>query len=417
MIFDAGKWTYRNILLQACDAARWFVPHRSSPGRRRFGWKPLVLRWRKQARHRAAGVVHRTVRSITKLSFPQIHFHFSSFYGGKHVSKSASISTIFDRKISRTYIFANARADAAHAMHYLPKGRPSPASRALSSHGSKTGRSSSEPPLPRNRRDANLPPLGLALRRPLDAESRRRNRTGMRRDGPVLFDPATRGATTKSASISRGDDPGTDFATVLSPRKPRGLELRQIRRSPWLIGSTHTNALQTKTKRIASPLARRQRTESPDDQPPKADGPIRVSPFLINPGRPRQLKAETNRIAVASRQPRRATQAAAMRPDDPVRVAPSRIRISDELVWRRAEHKVTEVVERVRQLETLYSREGSNDHPSAARQATFQPPAPAEPAIVRSITQLDPSLVDRLTDDVIRKVDQRIRIERERRGL
>jgi hypothetical protein len=33
------------------------------------------------------------------------------------------------------------------------------------------------------------------------------------------------------------------------------------------------------------------------------------------------------------------------------------------------------------------------------------------------VTDLDPALLDRLTDDVIRRVEKRVRIERERRGL
>jgi hypothetical protein len=33
------------------------------------------------------------------------------------------------------------------------------------------------------------------------------------------------------------------------------------------------------------------------------------------------------------------------------------------------------------------------------------------------MTDLDPRLVDRLTDDVIRRLERRVRIERERRGL
>jgi hypothetical protein len=36
---------------------------------------------------------------------------------------------------------------------------------------------------------------------------------------------------------------------------------------------------------------------------------------------------------------------------------------------------------------------------------------------VPSVTSADPRLLDRLTDEVIRRVERRIRIERERRGL
>ena len=36
---------------------------------------------------------------------------------------------------------------------------------------------------------------------------------------------------------------------------------------------------------------------------------------------------------------------------------------------------------------------------------------------VSHITKLDPALVDRLAEDVIRRMEQRVRIERQRRGL
>jgi hypothetical protein len=39
------------------------------------------------------------------------------------------------------------------------------------------------------------------------------------------------------------------------------------------------------------------------------------------------------------------------------------------------------------------------------------------PASAIQISDLDPRFVDRLTDDVIRRVERRVRIERERRGL
>lgn len=89
---------------------------------------------------------------------------------------------------------------------------------------------------------------------------------------------------------------------------------------------------------------------------------------------------------------------------------------SEELVWRRAKRPPAEVVAVEHQqaafdsfdrpdVRSLQSREVLNSSPSPERVA----PSP--------ITKLDPSFVDRLTDDVIRRVEQRARIERQRRGL
>jgi hypothetical protein len=58
--------------------------------------------------------------------------------------------------------------------------------------------------------------------------------------------------------------------------------------------------------------------------------------------------------------------------------------------------------------------------PVRSIQSRQAPPAVA-PAIERAaapqVAKLDPGLLDRLTDDVIRRVEQRMRIERQRRGL
>lgn len=58
-------------------------------------------------------------------------------------------------------------------------------------------------------------------------------------------------------------------------------------------------------------------------------------------------------------------------------------------------------------------------HAPDATDAHEAPPVEASrprPATVR-FADFEPGLVDRLTDDVIRRVERRVRIERERRGL
>jgi hypothetical protein len=55
----------------------------------------------------------------------------------------------------------------------------------------------------------------------------------------------------------------------------------------------------------------------------------------------------------------------------------------------------------------------------AANPPISRPISAGQPQVAKTIhlTDLDPRLVDRLTDDVIRRVERRVRIERERRGL
>jgi hypothetical protein len=88
----------------------------------------------------------------------------------------------------------------------------------------------------------------------------------------------------------------------------------------------------------------------------------------------------------------------------------------EELVWHRGHRPPTFVTE---------------NEPHQSRSEPFQGPpvrslpgqeaasvvAPAVERAAAQVTKLDPGLLDRLTNDVIRRVEQRIRIERERRGL
>jgi hypothetical protein len=53
---------------------------------------------------------------------------------------------------------------------------------------------------------------------------------------------------------------------------------------------------------------------------------------------------------------------------------------------------------------------------SSVQSVTASEPSQARAAAVR-MTDFEPGLLDRLTDDVIRRVERRVRIERERRGL
>jgi hypothetical protein len=93
-----------------------------------------------------------------------------------------------------------------------------------------------------------------------------------------------------------------------------------------------------------------------------------------------------------------------------------KIDATEELVWRRAKRQPAEVIDVEHQqaafdsfdrpaVRSFQSHEVLNSSPSSERAALLP------------ITKLDPSFVDQLTDDVIRRVEQRARIERQRRGL
>jgi hypothetical protein len=88
---------------------------------------------------------------------------------------------------------------------------------------------------------------------------------------------------------------------------------------------------------------------------------------------------------------------------------------SAELVWRRASRKSSEA-------ETLdRGAAGSTDRPATgpppAGQSTPDVARLVEQAAAKQLTQLDPAVLDRLTDNVISRVEKRIKIERQRQGL
>ncbi|HEX7153701.1 MAG TPA: hypothetical protein VF618_19595 [Thermoanaerobaculia bacterium] len=86
------------------------------------------------------------------------------------------------------------------------------------------------------------------------------------------------------------------------------------------------------------------------------------------------------------------------------------------LVWRSAAQ-----AQRESARETSFTNPLPAPSRPSARAAAAQEPAPDAPrrAAQRALQagDLDPALLDRLTDDVIRRVERRVRIDRERRGL
>jgi hypothetical protein len=84
------------------------------------------------------------------------------------------------------------------------------------------------------------------------------------------------------------------------------------------------------------------------------------------------------------------------------------------------ESRAAEMVWRARNGDTAASPQGTGDWPAASRpapQVFDTTPDPMARASDKRAVALDPALAERLADDVIRRIDRRARIERERRGL
>ena len=87
---------------------------------------------------------------------------------------------------------------------------------------------------------------------------------------------------------------------------------------------------------------------------------------------------------------------------------------AEELVWRRTsvieDGSVVNVTETTQRPPALRTSAGPTTHTQSAPPANIQ-------TTPQQLPKLDPGLLDRLTDDVIRRVEKRALIERQRRGL
>ena len=89
---------------------------------------------------------------------------------------------------------------------------------------------------------------------------------------------------------------------------------------------------------------------------------------------------------------------------------------AEELVWRRTQPRTT-VIEDVPVANVTQSTQQQTVRTPAVSTHVQSATASSTQTTPPQITKLDPGLIDRLTDDVIRRVEKRALIERQRRGL
>ena len=88
----------------------------------------------------------------------------------------------------------------------------------------------------------------------------------------------------------------------------------------------------------------------------------------------------------------------------------------EELVWRRSQPRTT-VIEDVPGVNVLQTTQQQTVRTPAVSTHVQSTAASSNQTTPQQITKLDPGLIDRLTDDVIRRVEKRALVERQRRGL
>ncbi len=87
------------------------------------------------------------------------------------------------------------------------------------------------------------------------------------------------------------------------------------------------------------------------------------------------------------------------------------------LVWRRARQNSTEATGEVTRPDAPPFPRHAAAPSSEGQDAAPGAPARTERSAALQVTNLDPGLLERLTDSVVRQVERRVRIERERRGI
>jgi hypothetical protein len=89
----------------------------------------------------------------------------------------------------------------------------------------------------------------------------------------------------------------------------------------------------------------------------------------------------------------------------------------EELAWRREVRSPTGIADNQHGHEHSGTHQQQSGSSIRSQDALLAESSGIERTAALQAAQLDPGLVDRLTDDVIRRMEKRLRIERQRRGL
>lgn len=362
MIYAAGKWLYGAFALVARDAARRFVGDRGTSSSRRSFWRPIILRWQRRRQRQVNLSATRSASGAPVVSFPQFHFHYATHRNERTHHYRVSAPVAGPR-------FAATRAVVVHH------------------HTHHTNKHSQTP--------LNQP--NTQTTQPNNTPLTRYNHTHSHTQHQTSFD-----ATTLSPQPHPAYRALRPFNGHEQLRRNIGVGLIGTPRSPKKAGSDSINL----------PAINRLRPwQFEKTAEPVRSGlwrPEQTTPFLTQSRiwqhwlqifHSRSLTTDP----VADRS--QAHKASRMQFD-----------LSEELVWHRVIRPTTEGAQAEHRQEVSDSVQPPALRTFQSQEATPKS-APIEQSTVAQIIKLDPSFLDRLTDDVIRRVEKRAQIERQRRGL
>jgi len=363
MIYGRGKWLYRVIGLAAYNAARRFAARHLNAFGRSQTWRPMVLRWRLRRKTLGNASTGRASRPSPGSWFPQFHFHFASHMTSQtrakampgHFPAAAAGRTrvVMDHRWT-SVLAATPGLQLDKAKQAAPEMYERKNSRAQQ-RGSVT--LASRVSWPRNTLKAHFPGTAPAPVRWLSNSARPKQHLAPTAAQPVSRPPLTNQVVTWTTQPERRQ--------FFDPRP-------EVRAS--LQRGVHTRFLQTRSQ-IWQHWQQVSSRRQPEFRDPVAN---------------RQAGTRTLQFQYEH---------------------------SEQLVWRRTGQTplTSDDDERGAELSESASRTQGRpqpDHESAVGVAVLPAPAAAT-----QVTRLDPAVLDRLTDHVISRVEQRMRIERQRRGL
>jgi hypothetical protein len=362
MIYGRGKCLHKVLGLAAYKAARRFAARRLAVPGRRDAWRPMVLRWRLRRRPMRNVIVGRGAPHSQVSWFPQFHFHFAS--------------------------------------HPSERTRPNPG------HGRSPAANSQPQRVVIDHRWTNVPTTTSLLQ--LDHASQpareiyERHGSRAREHAPVILAPQVSWPLNNAQSQEH------------FPVAPR----------IWWLSSTvrsQEHAPVTAKRRVAWPSLAKQLCSWPTQR-------RHQRPFERTPGVRERMRGEgqTQFLQTRSQILQHWNQVFSLqRPKlfDPVPELVAESKTSqfqydrpEELRWRRGLRKpVSSDHDKRTEVSLPDSRTPTRSQPGHEFAAGVAPLL--ERAAATQVTNLDPGVLDRLTDDVIRRVEQRLRIERQRRGL
>ena len=360
MICARGKSKQREFKLTARNAAGRFAVRRGAKNRT-DRWLPLVLRWRQRRRARPNAKAERGMLPAPVFCFPQNRFHFATYLGGAGRRRSPirdfPAATIYRERVTFDRGWTN-----TVTIDRVPQAR-----RAYRLSSPKVFPSAS-----------------------------------INRERVVLDRSSTRVVTLSLISQPRGRNRPSLFFQV---RERAGLQLGDERVEPL--------SLPRIFEPMAQPISRRRRGSLVREIPTINRANTRREE-LTHVFKTHLHTLEQRPLLLSLRPPAPETPAFAGPPQR--KLSQIQFDPSEELVWRRTRSPVT-ITENI--PNSIIRDTGQREPVRVSAEETPVQPvsAPIGRATPQQITKLDPAFVDRLTDDVIRRVEQRARIERQRRGL